>query len=489
MSGEVCRERFPTISKQGQRTLDFMRLHPAAPMFRNESGNKLLAEEVQGLLAFEREVLAAAVGWLPGTRPAWLAPFIAEVFATVPHYRQLGSPPASFDDLPPVCRADFASDIAQFVPDHVDTARMIAFRTSGTTGHPMLVASHPVVAGRYLAYHKRALRRFGIEPTSGSGQVGVVLLGHQLRCFTYVSVTPTMGDCGLAKINLHPNDWRTPDDRARYLDALAPEIIAGDPVSFAEYLKLPVTTRPRALISVSMMLLPGLRKSLELRFGCPVLDIYSLNEVGPVAVFDTAAGGHVLLQERLFVEILDSAGQPVAPGEVGEITVTGGFNFCLPHGVSVRNLMTLLIYAKAMAYFRGNDSVELEDLRQVLPFVLHDKLQPDMDAPFFELPENAAFRTDRVSWLRRLFDLSNDEFNRLDLDRDDPVGAMSALFAQGLDGVSERETRTRLTRIEKLIGERVSGRKLYGHLYDDLLKLKYLHQRYTNYLVWLRSQS
>jgi hypothetical protein len=27
---------------------------------------------------------------------------------------------------------------------------------------------------------------------------------------------------------------------------------------------------------------------------------------------------------------------------------------------------------------------------------------------------------------------------------------------------------------------------LYGHLFDDLLKLKYLHQRYTNYLKWLK---
>ncbi len=158
------------------------------------------------------------------------------------------------------------------------------------------------------------------------------------------------------------------------------------------------------------------------------------------------------------------------------------------NGVSVRNLMTLLVYAKALAYFRGNGAVDLDDLRQILPFVLHDKLQPDPDAPFFGLPENAAYRTDRLSWLRRMFDLSNDEFNRLNLDNDDPVGAMAKEFAQGLDGVSERTTLSRLTRIEKLIGEQVKGRKLYGHLYDDLLKLKYLHQRYTNYLQWLRSQ-
>ena len=56
------------------------------------------------------------------------------------------------------------------------------------------------------------------------------------------------------------------------------------------------------------------------------------------------------------------------------------------NGLSVRNLMTLLVFAKALAYFRGNREVELDDLRQVLPFVLHDKLQPDLDAPFFAQP-------------------------------------------------------------------------------------------------------
>ena len=51
------------------------------------------------------------------------------------------------------------------------------------------------------------------------------------------------------------------------------------------------------------------------------------------------------------------------------------------NGLSVRVLMTLFIYSKALAYFRGNRVVELEDLRQILPFVLHDKLAPDTDAP------------------------------------------------------------------------------------------------------------
>lgn len=323
-------QRYPTLSADGERMLAFLREHPAAPVYRNTSGNKLLAGEVDALREFERYVGSATVGWEPGALPDWVQPFAARVYASVPHYRAMGSAPLHFADIFPVNRADLAGDITQFVPDHVDTARMINFRTTGTTGHPLVIPSHPRVAGSYLAFHKRALRRAGIVPQHGAGQVGVVLLGHQRKCFTYVSVTPTMGESGLAKINLHVDDWSHPDDRAAYLDALAPEIIAGDPISFAELLTLPLAMRPRAILSVSMLLLPGMRKRLEDRFDCPVLDIYSLNEVGPVGVFDEALGGHLLLQPDLYVEIIDCAGRAVPDGERGEITLTGGFNFCLP---------------------------------------------------------------------------------------------------------------------------------------------------------------
>ncbi|TCS35627.1 phenylacetate-CoA ligase [Paucimonas lemoignei] len=323
-------DRFPTLTDHGRRMLEFMREHPAAPIYRNQSGNRLTATEVDDIRQFEKTIRQASVGWPRDGLPAWLPEFMARTFQTVPHYRGLGSPPVNFIDLPTVSRADYAGDIAAFVPDHVELTRMINFRTTGTTGHPLLIASHPAVAGRYLAFHKRAMDRFGIELTHGRGQVGVMLLGFQRRCFTYVSVTPTMDESGLAKINLYPDDWKHPDDRARYLDAMAPEVIAGDPISFAELLKLPMTHRPRVMMSVSMTLLPALREQLESRFACPVLDIYSLNEVGPVGVFDARAGGHVLLQPHLYVEILDEQDKPVPPGDRGEITVTGGFNFCLP---------------------------------------------------------------------------------------------------------------------------------------------------------------
>lgn len=323
-------ERHPTLSPGGKRMLEFLAEHPRAPIYRNRSGSRLTFEDVRRVREFEREVLAADVGWRPGTVPEWVDDFIRHCYGQVPFHRRRGSPPPRFRDVPTTSRADLSRDIAAFVPDGQPVERLIHFRTSGTTGHPLLIASHPVVAASYLAFHKRALRRRGLELAHGQGQVGVLLVGFQRRCFTYVSVNPTMDESGLAKINLHPDDWRDPADRAEYIDALAPEVITGDPVSFAELARLPIRHRPRAMLSTSMALRTGFRREIEERFGCPVLDLYSMNEAGPVAVFDEEVGGHVVLQHRLLVEILDPAGNPVAPGERGEVTLTGGFNFCLP---------------------------------------------------------------------------------------------------------------------------------------------------------------
>ncbi len=319
-------ERFPTLTEHGARVLAFMREHPCAPIFRNRSGNRLTVDEVAAAREFERVVAGAPPGWLPGEPPVWLDEFVTRCTRDVPFYRRRGR--VRFAEQPTISRAELSEDIAAFVPDSAPLDRLINFRTSGTTGHPLLLASHPTVAANYLAFHQKALRRYGIELRHGRGKVGVVLVGFQRKCFTYVSVTPTLDESGLAKINLHPDDWRNPDDRARYLDALAAEVLTGDPLSFAELLRLPTQAQPRALLSTSMTLLPGFRRELEARFGCPVLDVYSMNEAGPIAV--GTVHGHALLQHRLFVEILAPDGSAVAQGERGEITLSGGFNPWLP---------------------------------------------------------------------------------------------------------------------------------------------------------------
>jgi MoxR-like ATPase len=155
------------------------------------------------------------------------------------------------------------------------------------------------------------------------------------------------------------------------------------------------------------------------------------------------------------------------------------------NGLSVRALMTVLVFAKALAWFRGRTSVDFEDVRQIMPFVLHDKLGQEADAPWFEASGNAIYRVDKIGWIRKLFDLSCAEYDRLDLDRDDPVRALREEFDAGLDGIGEREVKARLVKIERVLADWSKSRKLYGHVFDDVLTLKYMHQRYTNYLKWL----
>ncbi|MCR6640242.1 MAG: AAA family ATPase [Sporocytophaga sp.] len=156
------------------------------------------------------------------------------------------------------------------------------------------------------------------------------------------------------------------------------------------------------------------------------------------------------------------------------------------NGMSVRKIMTLIIYAKAMAYFRGNSQVELEDVRQILPFILHDTLVPHLESPFFDQPGNESYRVDRIVWLRKVFDLSCEEFMSQNLDKDDPVEAFDAEFKKGLENVSMKEIDKRLLEIEKQLNKWAQEKKLYGYRLDDILKLKYLHQRYTNYRRWLQ---
>ena len=45
-----------------------------------------------------------------------------------------------------------------------------------------------------------------------------------------------------------------------------------------------------------------------------------------------------------------------------------------------------------------------------------------------------------------------------------------------------------MAKIENLLAGYGEQRKLNGPMFDDILTLKYLHQRYINYLRWLQWQ-
>jgi phenylacetate-CoA ligase len=113
-----------------------------------------------------------------------------------------------------------------------------------------------------------------------------------------------------------------------FLDSCAPEVYTGNPMSLAALAELPLARRPKAVISGAMALGGALRRRLEQRFGCPVIDMYGITEVGLIAWRDHDV--HRILPRRMYVEILDADGRRCEPGVVGEITVTCGENPLLP---------------------------------------------------------------------------------------------------------------------------------------------------------------
>ena len=346
-------DRYPNLSPHGHDMLRFLREHPSAPRYTAQSGHRLTPDRLERVRAFDAELRAGPHGWSHGELPPWLHDFVAMCYRDVPFYRAHGAQPSSFFDIPTCDRADLSREPWNFVPDSQPLDGLMVHSTSGTTGHPVTIISHPVAGASYLPLLRVALAAYGITHTAARGRVAYLLVGWQRKSFTYPSVVPEMDDAGTAKLNLHPDDWHDPDDRAKFLDACDPEFYTGDPLAFAELAKLPLRTRPKALVSTAMMLLPGLRRQLEERFGCPVIDLYAMNEAGPVAF--EQGGRYKLLQPRLYVEILgarggdakggdtngrdakgddteggDAGGVVCPPGVRGEVVLTGGLNPFLP---------------------------------------------------------------------------------------------------------------------------------------------------------------
>jgi phenylacetate-CoA ligase len=254
--------------------------------------------------------------------------FVARCRATVPAYRHRLGWGDDLRAIPSIDRNDLAAAPWDFVPDDLPADELIVYSTSGTTNRRIVYPSHPLVPVRYLPLYEIALAAHGVRIEGGAGRVSIVHVAAQVRTFTSATVMSYFGEAGFAKINLHSDEWRVPDDAVRFLDDVQAEVYTGDPFAFAELARLPTHHRPRALLSGATTLLPGLRTELTERFGCPVIDIYSLNEVGPVAF--SVAGGLEVLPHDLYVEILNAADRPCAPGVRGEVTVTGGINPYLP---------------------------------------------------------------------------------------------------------------------------------------------------------------
>ena len=198
------------------------------------------------------------------------------------------------------------------------------------TAHPELrpVLPDEVKIARTFWMLVDLVRAQGVDWRPDAARMALAYVVNQRQAYTYASSVPGFGGAVMARVNLGLEGWSGRDD---YLQRCDPQVISGSPVSLAALLEpeLRRRLRPLALVSGATHLSATLRADLVDAFDCPVLDIYGLHETRPIAV-STDGGPHVVLDRRVLVEVLDRSGEPVAPGERGEIVVTAGENPLLP---------------------------------------------------------------------------------------------------------------------------------------------------------------
>ncbi len=311
--------------------LDRMTQSVHAPRFRDRAGDRLGEAD----RAWLRELADAL-----GTRRGRSEPddeverYVAGLRDRVPSFRE--RVPVGYavlrdwDQIPTSCREDVALRPESLVPDDADTDEMVVYRTAGTTGHALLVPSHPRAAGAYQPLLEFALGRWALHLDTGPDRVAGFLVGAQVSTVTYATTLSFWNDAGWAKLNLQPTEWNAERDPHAYFDEQAPALLTGDPISFSEMLRRQIPARPVALVSTAVAMSEGLRRLLGQRYACPVIDWYSLTETGPIGFRCPKSDAYHVLPHDLFVEAVDEVGAPVAPGERGEITVSGGRNPFLP---------------------------------------------------------------------------------------------------------------------------------------------------------------
>jgi phenylacetate-CoA ligase len=320
-------ERFPLLPERSRAMLRRLQQHRHAPRWTYHCGERLDAAGLADVQAFAERQRRERRCWKPGQTPPWVPDFIERSRREVPFYRER----LAQDPLATCNREDLQREPWAFVPDWADVSGLIVYRTSGTTGNLIHLPAHPVAPARYLPLFQSALEAHGVSLIGGD-RVALIQVGAQVRTYTFASVSSYLDGAGYAKINLDPADWNACEDREQFFDDCAPEIVTSDPFALEQLAELSLQARPKGILSSATLLLPALRDRLQRHFGCPVIDIYSMNETGPIA-FARAGSDvdeHEILPHNLFVEILDEIGQPLPPDQRGEIVVTGGVNPFLP---------------------------------------------------------------------------------------------------------------------------------------------------------------
>lgn len=280
-----------------------------------------------------------------------LSGLLAHACATVPFYGQrdvygevaqaAASGPLTAEHwrrLPVLTRADVqeaGNDMgSKAAPaDHAPLYRTV---TAGTVGSPLYAVGTRVTAAfwqaitlRDLMWHPRdvsgklaAIRREGGDsiPAEGSQSAG---WGPALDAVYETGPCVMLGDGHDAAAQVSWLIGQAPDYLLSYptnLLRLAAQF-SGDGATLPSL---------KGITSYGEPLTPEVRDACRSTWGVDVVDLYSTQEVGYIALQCSDTERYHVQSEVIYAEILDDADRPCAPGEVGRVVVSTLHNYAMP---------------------------------------------------------------------------------------------------------------------------------------------------------------
>lgn len=267
---------------------------------------------------------------------------VSHAYETVPYYRELmdglrlrPTDVASVEDLrrlPVLTRDILIADRERLVSRSADRRGLRLASTSGTTGYPVSVYWDRAVSVANNACLWRARGWGGV----GFGRPYATLMGRMVvplrqRKPPFWRFNASWNQLILSSYHL---DERTVPHYIEKMRESGVEMLEAYPSAaymLARYMEMTSARLPlTSVLTSSEPLLPVQRELIEDRFDCRVFDAYSQAErVAFASECDRHEGLHVF-EEYGVVEVLDGDGEPVRPGETGQIVATGLHNIAMP---------------------------------------------------------------------------------------------------------------------------------------------------------------
>ncbi len=261
---------------------------------------------------------------------------VAHAAASVPHYA--GIDPRDWSSVPLMSREAItgagAALLSRAYPStHGAAPEVMTSRTSGqpvrVRGTEVISTLHAAITLRDHRWHDRDLSAHlaAIRYTGGGAAPPDGLRSRGWGPAT----SPLFPDAPMSVLSVAS----TTDEQLAWLVRANPTYLLTYPSALHALLRAIATanvTLPalREIRTISEVLTPGTRGLCRDVLDVPIVDAYSAQEVGYIALQCPDHEHYHVQAERLFVEILRDDGTPCDPGETGRVVVTDLHNFATP---------------------------------------------------------------------------------------------------------------------------------------------------------------